>query len=209
MEGLRGRAGPTRAASDADPEQRPEGLTELLEKWRKGDDEAFAAVVPHFYKRLRALAESMMRGERRDHTLQATALVHESYLRLAQLRNQHWRDRRQFFTRCAFLMRNILVDHARRRRAVRHGGDNVFVPLNEQLDGRPDPLERALDVDRALDELAKIDEHLAEIVSLRSFAGLTIEETAMVVGVSTATVKRDWARARAWLQHHLAARSDP
>jgi RNA polymerase sigma factor (TIGR02999 family) len=178
-------------------------LTELLERWRQGDDDAFAAVVPHFYKRLRALAESMMRGERRDHTLQATALVHESYLRLVQLRDQHWDNRRQFFTRCAFLMRNILVDHARRRAALRHGGDKVFVALNDSLDGARDPIERALDVDRALSELAKIDEHLADLVSLRSFAGLTIEETAAVLGISTAKVKRDWALARAWLQHHL------
>jgi RNA polymerase sigma factor (TIGR02999 family) len=184
-----------------------ENLTELLEKWRLGDDEAFATVVPYFYKRLRALAESMMRGERRDHTLQATALVHESYLRLAQLRNQHWQGRRQFFTRCAFLMRNILVDHARRRRAIRHGGNQVFVPINEKLDGSRKPIERTLDVDRALTELASIDEHLAELVSLRYFAGLSIAETALVLDVSTATVKRDWAVARAWLRHHLTEES--
>lgn len=201
--GLDNRAHPSASALDD-----AGNLTELLERWRQGDDEAFATVVPHFYKRLRALAESMMRGERRDHTLQATALVHESYLRLTQLRDQHWQGRRQFFTRCAFLMRNILVDHARRRRAVRHGGDQVFVPLDEKLDGSRSPIERTLDIDRALTELAKVDEHLADVVSLRYFAGLSIAETAVVLDISTATVKRDWALARAWLKHHLSGEPD-
>jgi RNA polymerase sigma factor (TIGR02999 family) len=207
MEGLPEREGTAHAASNAGSREPGEALTELLERWREGDDEAFAEVVPHFYRRLQALAESMMRHERRDHTLQATALVHESYLRLAQLRNQRWRDRRQFFTRCAFLMRNILVDHARQRGALRRGGGHVFVPVNEQLDGRRAALERTLDIDRAISELERIDEHLAEVVSLRQFAGLTIEETAMVMDISTATVKRDWAIARAWLRNYLTGGS--
>ena len=159
-------------------------------------------LVPLVYDELRRLASSYLRGERADHTLQTTALVHEAYLKLADQRHTSWANRAHFFGIAAQAMRRILVDHARtRRRAKRDGGRPVT--LEEELagsSGRPDEI---LEVDEALARLALLDPRQARIVELRYFAGLTIDDTALALDLSPATVKREWTSARAWLQQEL------
>lgn len=190
-------------------------LTHLLERWRRGDDEAIAEVLPHFYARLRRLAQHLMNQERSDHTLEATALVHEAYMRLLSLREQHWSDRDQFFTRCAFLMRNVLVDHARRHGARRRGGGLPHRALDAAGSGSaagdsPDR-ETVLAVDEALAHLEEVDPQLAKLVLLRYFAGMTFPEIAALGDVSESTVKREWSVARAWLGarlHGTAGKTD-
>lgn len=159
-------------------------------------------LVPLVYQELRRLASSYLRGERADHTLQTTALVHEAYLKLADQRQTTWANRGHFFGIAAQAMRRILVDHARSRgRAKRNAGTPIT--LQEELAGATGPSDEVLDVDEALERLAQLDERQARIVELRYFAGLTIEDTAMALHLSPATVKREWTSARAWLQQEL------
>ncbi len=175
---------------------------ELLARWREGDQDALQALIPLVYKELHALAHRHLRAERPGHTLQSTALVHEVYLRLVGQGPAHTENRAHFIAVAARLMRQILVDYARNRRAAKRGPEHK-VELNETLDL---PESKSVDVvalDDALNELSRRDEQQVRIVELRFFGGLTLEETAEVVGVSTATVKRDWNVAKAWLTREV------
>lgn len=176
-------------------------ITELLRAMEAGSPGAADRLIPVVYEELRALAGSYLRGERADHTLQTTGLVHEAYLRLVDQRRTNWQNRHHFFGIAAQAMRRILVDHARRRRSARRDAARA-VPLDEARIA-VDPDGDILGVDEALHRLADLDERQARIVELRYFAGLTIEETAGALGISPATVKREWLSARAWLQREL------
>jgi RNA polymerase sigma-70 factor, ECF subfamily len=180
----------------------PHNVTELLRAWGGGDDEALALVTPLVHAELRHIARRHMRGERKDHTLQVTALVNECYLRLADARHVHWQDRTHFLAWASRVMRRVLVDFARERRADKRGGGAEHVPLD---DGRPSPSpDRDLvALDDALAALAVLDERKARVVELRFFGGLSHDEVAAVLGVSAKTVMRDWQLARAWLLDQL------
>jgi RNA polymerase sigma factor (TIGR02999 family) len=181
---------------------RSEKVSQLLDDHRAGDRGAFDQLVPIVYDELRAVAAGVLRAERPFHTLQATALVHEAYMRLADQKDVEWQNRAHLLGVAARIMRRLLVDYGRaRRRAKRGGGANV--PLEEALvvAGETEPDLVALD--EALRGLAAVDAQQSRIVELRYFGGLTIEETAEVLGVSTMTVKRDWRAARAWLHRRL------
>lgn len=174
-------------------------VTELLARWSAGDAEARDRLIPLVYGELRRIARKVLAGQRENHSLQSTALVHEAYLRLAGAHAIDWQDRVHFFSLAAQLMRRILVDHIRRKLAKKRGGENVTVVLDENmaLSG-----ERELDLlalDDALNELAAIDQRQSRVVELRFFAGLSIEDTSMALEISPATVKREWATAKLWL----------
>ena len=180
-------------------------VSRLLADWSKEDPAARDALVAIVYKELQRLAHRYMQGERANHTLQTTALVNEAYLRLTDLTRMQWRDRAHFFAMAATLMRRVLVDHARDRARDKRGGGVVFTALEEEPMAAPSSID-ALALDEALDRLAAIEPQHARIVELRYFAGLTIEETSEALGISPATVKRDWTWARAWLHHTLGGR---
>ena len=188
------------------PPPRPaHGVTELLRAWGGGDAAALDQLVPVVYEELRRQAKRYLRHEAAGHTLQTTALVHEAYLRLVDQRHARWESRTQFFGVAAQLMRRILVDHARRHHAAKRGGSAISEPLEEDTAAAQ---ERDVDVvalDEALTRLAAFDERQARVVELRYFTGLGIEETAEVLGISPATVKREWVMARAWLKRELSA----
>ena len=174
-------------------------ITKLLFRWREGDQDALQQLMPLVYDELRRLARHYLRQERTDHTLQSTALVHEAYLRLAGENPPEWQNRAHFFGIAANIMRRILVECARGRKAAKRGGDACYLNLDETL-AFSNPLNLAvLELDRALSELAELDAQQSRIVELRFFAGLSIEDTSEVMGISRATVKRDWVSARAWL----------
>jgi RNA polymerase sigma factor (TIGR02999 family) len=181
----------------------PNEISQLLVKWSDGDTAAREKLLPLVYDELRQLARSYLRRERTNHTLQPTALVHEAYLRLVNEHTVTWQHRAQFFGLAATMMRNILVDHARRHKAEKRGGGDFAVSLSEanrfssQLD------VNLIALDEALTNLAASSPQHTRIVELRYFGGLTIEETAKVLGISHATVERDWAFARAWLKKEL------
>jgi RNA polymerase sigma factor (TIGR02999 family) len=176
----------------------------MLQAWARGDKDAAERVFPLVYDQLRRLAARQLRRERRGHTLQPTALVHEAYVRLAGQRAAEWPDRAHFFAMAARVMRHVLVDHARRNRAAKRGGSACRVSLDEASPaGRPLELE-VVALDEALEELAALDPDQARIVELRFFAGMTVEEVAAALGVSAATVQRDWRTARAWLYRRIA-----
>ena len=177
-------------------------VSRLLADWSKEDPAARDALVAIVYKELQRLAHHYMQGERANHTLQATALVNEAYLRLTDLTRMQWRNRAHFFAMAATLMRRVLVDHARDRARDKRGGGVVFTTLQDERVATPPGID-ALALDEALDRLAAIDPMHARIVELRYFAGLTIEETSDALGISPATVKREWTFARAWLHHQL------
>jgi RNA polymerase sigma factor (TIGR02999 family) len=185
--------------------QRVEGITQLLVKWSDGDKSALDELMPLVYDELRRLARSYLRSQRQSHTLQPTALVHEAYVRLIDQKNVSLQNRAQFFGLAAASMRSILVDHARRHRAAKRGGPQYTVSLNEAegLTGKSDVDLVALD--DALNALADIKPGHSRVVELRFFGGLTIEETAEVLGTSHATVERDWAFARSWLRREMSA----
>ena len=174
-------------------------VTTLLYRWREGDREALEQLMPLVYEELRRLAHYYLRQERSDHTLQSTALVHEAYLRLAGQKTPEWQNRAHFFGIAARIMRQILMEYARGRGAAKRGGGACKITLDEDFKA---PDEIGVDVvalDKALNELSEIDEQQGRIVELRFFGGLTIEDTSEVLGISPATVKRDWVTARAWL----------
>lgn len=183
----------------------PADVTGLLLLWSEGDVDARAELIPLIYAELRRRAAALLGGERPDHTLQPTALIHEAYQRLVDQRRVQWRNRAQFFAVAAGLMRRILVDHARRRRALRRGGAAGRETLGEEAAAAPvaGPDAEVLGVDAALSELAALDPEQARIVELRFFGGLSVQEVAAVMGTSRATVHRDWAMARAWLRRRL------
>jgi RNA polymerase sigma factor (TIGR02999 family) len=180
-------------------------VTVLLRAWREGDRSREQALFDAVYAELRGCAARYLGRERRDHTLQPTALVHEAYLRMANQAGVAWQNRAHFIAIAASMMRRILVDHARAHGADKRGGEweRISIDLAE-LEDAHDPAD-LLALDGALEELAAIDELHGRIVDLRFFGGLSIEETAEVVGSSPATVKREWALARAWLFRRLAA----
>lgn len=178
-------------------------VTALLLAWSDGDTEARDRLMGVLYQELRRLAGAQLRSERRDHTLQATALVNEAYLRLVDQTRVEWRNRAHFFAISARMMRRVLVDDARRRRAAKRGGGVAPVDIDQVSD--PD-VEASVDLvalDHALEELARVDDRAARVVEMRFFGGLTVEETAEALELSPATVKREWASARAWLYRAL------
>jgi RNA polymerase sigma factor (TIGR02999 family) len=178
-------------------------LTELLAAAGAGESGALERVLPLVYDELKLLAESLFREERTDHTLQTTALVHEAYLRLVGQHELSWENRRHFFGIAARAMRQILVDHARHRHARKRDGGHP-VTLDDAVAASAAPAEDILGVDEALGRLAAVAPRAAQVVELRYFAGLSLEETAEALGVAPATVKRDWMSARAWLQRELS-----
>jgi RNA polymerase sigma factor (TIGR02999 family) len=184
-------------------------VTGLLLRWSEGDAGALDRLLPLIYAELRRIASRQLRGERQEHTLAPTALVHELYLRLVDQRRSTWHNRAQFFGLAAQLMRRILVDHARTQHAAKRGGSVTRVSLDELIeDGLtgpnvPGPTADVLAIDEALDRLASLDGDQARIVELRFFTGLSVEETAHVLKRSARTVKREWRLARAWLYREL------
>ncbi|HKW03259.1 MAG TPA: sigma-70 family RNA polymerase sigma factor [Vicinamibacterales bacterium] len=180
-------------------------ITGLLQRWRDGDAQALDELTPLVYDELHQLAAPYMRRERPGHTLQPTALVHEAFMRLAGLRRANFENRLHFYGAAAQVMRRILVDHSRRRGAAKRGRDHLTLPLNEAT---PLGIDTRLDLvalDDALKQLTIVAERPARVVELRFFGGLTVEETALVLGIAPATVKRHWAFARAWLLRELSA----
>ena len=181
----------------------PKGVTQLLEKWSNGDQSALDELMALLYDELRRLASAYLRRERPDHTLQPTALVNEAYMRLVDQRHTTWQNRAQFFGIAAQLMRRILVDHARAHYAAKRGGPQYAISLSQVDRFARQPDVKLLALHDALDELATIDPQQGRIVEQRFFGGLSIEETAEVLGVSHATVERDWKMARAWLRREM------
>jgi RNA polymerase sigma-70 factor (ECF subfamily) len=184
------------------PEFPSQALHRLLANWQAGDQTALEALVPLVYNELHGLAHHYLRAERPDHTLQTTALINEAYLRLVEQGPFQTQNRGQFVALAATLMRQILVDYARRHRSAKRGND-----CKVTLDDGPGPVKNedvdVLALDGALMQLAERDPQQSQIVELRFFAGLTVEETAAVLNISTATVKRDWSMARAWLSRRI------
>ncbi len=181
-------------------------VTGLLLKWSHGDQQALQELMPLVYGELRRLAGRYLRRERSDHTLQSTALVHEAWMKLVDQRSVQWQNRAHFFAVAAQIIRRILVDYARNRHAAKRGAYACKLSLDEAIEV---PKQRDVDLialDDALDGLARIDPQQSRIVELRFFAGLSIDETAEVLHVSPATVKRDWVSAKAWLYREMAGR---
>jgi RNA polymerase sigma factor (TIGR02999 family) len=184
--------------------QNSESVTQLLLKWNDGDPKALERLMPVVYSELRRLAANYLRRERQNHTLQPTALVNEAYLKLVNQRQSHWQNRAQFFGVAAQLMRRILVDHARQHKATKRGGpsqERLSITNVEALSATPEVDLLALH--EALEELTELDPQQGRIVELKFFGGLSIEETAEVLGIGHATVERDWKMARAWLRRKL------
>jgi RNA polymerase sigma-70 factor (ECF subfamily) len=180
---------------------------DLLAELRKEGSSHTGALLPVVYAELRKLARHYLSNERPEHTLQATALVHELYLRLIPQAEANWDDRGKFIGIAAHVMRQILVEHARGRNRQKRGGDRQRVPLADNLAViAPEASDRWEDLDHALNRLADLDLRQAQIVELRYFGGLTVDETAGVLGISSKTVKRDWSIARAWLRRELESR---
>jgi RNA polymerase sigma-70 factor, ECF subfamily len=180
-------------------------VTILLAEITKGNQDAISKLVPLVYDEMRRLANRYMRRERTNHTLQATALVHEAYLKMVEQRSD-WRSRAHFFGAAAQVMRHILIDHARGHTRMKRGGAKEAMALDEALVFSPEKSEELLAVDGALGRLAKLDPRQAKVVEMRFFGGLTVEETAEALGISPMTVKRDWSLARAWLYGDLERR---
>jgi len=174
-------------------------VTQLLVNWSNGDQGAAEALMPLVYGELRRLAGSYLRRERSDHTLQSTALVHEAFIRLVDQREVHWKSRAHFYGIAAQMIRRILVDHARNRQAGKRGSGAIKLSLDDAHELLIPQELNVLRLDDALNELAALDERQSRVVELRFFTGLSLEETAEVMKLSTATVKREWSSARAWL----------
>jgi RNA polymerase sigma factor (TIGR02999 family) len=182
--------------------QSAETVSQLLVQWRGGNDEALRALIPLVYGELHAVAHRYLRAEHPGHTLQSTALVHEAYLRLVEQSPVQIQNRAHFIAVAARLMRQILVDYARRRHAAKRGAE-CKVELDEGFDLAPKPAIDVLALDAALIRLSRRDLQQGRIVEMRFFGGLTVEETAEVLDVSAATVKRDWSMAKAWLTREM------
>jgi RNA polymerase sigma-70 factor, ECF subfamily len=179
-------------------------VSQLLEAWGGGDKTALERLMPLVYRELRYLARRQMRRERSNHSLQPTELVNEAYLRLVQQRAAQWQHRAQFFAVAASIMRRILVDHARRSHYQKRGGGAVRMSLDEVDLVSAAPAEQIVALDGALQALEAVDQRKSQVVELRYFAGLSIEEIAHVLSVSPVTVKRDWALAKTWLYRHMS-----
>lgn len=182
----------------------PQDVTQLLQAWRLGQDAALEELLPLVHQELRHLAWRYMFGERHDHTLQATALVNEAYLRLVNSRQVNWKNRAHFFAISAQLMRRILVDAARARGYKKRGGGALKVTLNEELMGTLEKGRDLVALDDALKVLSEVDPRKSRVVELRSFGGLGVKETAEVLNVSPETIMRDWRLAKAWLKREMS-----
>jgi RNA polymerase sigma factor (TIGR02999 family) len=178
-------------------------ITQLLLAWGEGDQSALERLTPLVYEELRRLARRQMSREYEGHTLQATALIHEVYLRLVEFQNVRWQDRAHFFAVCARLMRRILIDFARSRGSLKRGGNDRKLPLEEGLIVYADVPAELLDLEQALIKLAQEDPRKSDVVELRFFGGLKVKEIAEVLKVSPDTVMRDWSLARAWLLREM------
>lgn len=181
-------------------------VTQLLIEWSNGDKAALDKLMPLIHEELRRLAHHYMSRERPSHTLQTSALVNEAYLRLVNRKGVHWQNRAHFFAIAAQLMRSILVDHARSHAYAKRGGGAHKIELDEAMIVSEERAAEVVALDDVLKELADIDPQQSRIVELRFFGGLTIEETAEVVHLSPATIKREWSTAKAWLYHQLSNR---
>lgn len=175
----------------------------MLQDWSRGNRAAADSLVPFVYDELRRVAANYLRGERSNHTLQPTALVNEAYLKLIDISNISWQDRVHFFAVASNVMRQILVDYARARATDKRGGAAQTISLNEAISFSKESEVDLLSLNDALDRLAKLDPQQARIVEMRFFGGLSVEETALVLGFSTRTVKREWSFAKAWLHKTL------
>jgi RNA polymerase sigma factor (TIGR02999 family) len=182
---------------------REDDVTGLLAAWRQGDRAADSRLMAIVYRDLRRVARRKLGTERADHSLEPTALVHEAYLRLVDFRRLRWQNRTHFFAIAARVMRQVLVDHARAHAAAKRAGGGWKVPVSDAAGATEPRTVDLLDLDGALERLAAIDERLADLVVLRFFGGLTVEEAAESLAVSPATAKRHWTRARAWLFREL------
>ncbi len=189
-------------------EDRAADLTQLLQRWSEGDRNALDRLMPLVYGELRRLANFYLQQERPDHTLQPTALVHEAYLRLVDQRNARWQNRAQFYGVAAQIMRRILVDHARQHQAEKRKAMKDPLPLDEALTIPINADLSLVELDRSLEALSAFDPKKCRLVELRFFVGLNIEDTAEALGISPATVKREWAVAKAWLYHDMSTRAD-
>ena len=189
----------TPAVPPSTPSNTASNVTQLLVDWRNGDQAAFEQLMPVVYDELRRIAKRYMSREASHHTLQTTALVNEAYLRLVNQQDVEWQNRAHFFAISAQIMRHLLVDHARARNYAKRGGGAIQVSLNEEIASVADETVDLLALDEALTRLAAVDARKSRIVELRYFGGLSYEETAVVLGVSEITIKRDWLKARAWL----------
>jgi RNA polymerase sigma factor (TIGR02999 family) len=184
----------------------PHDVTRLLVDWSHGDSSALEKLTPLVYGELKRLAGRYLRRERAEHTLQSTALVHEAYLRLIDQSQVQWQNRAQFYGIAAEMIRRILIDHARGRQAAKRGDGAIRLTLDDAM-AAPGSLDLDLvALDDALADLARLDPRQSRLVELRFFAGLSIEESAEVLGISPATVKREWTAAKAWLYRELSAR---
>lgn len=184
-------------------------VTQLLANWGQGSLEAREELIPLVYQELRSLASSYLRRERPDHTLQPTALVHEAYIRLVDQRNVTWENRHHFFGAAAQLMRRILVDHARSHLAEKRGSGMAKVALTEAIAMSQEQPAQMLVLNDCLTRLAAIDPQQGQIVELRVFGGLKVEEITAIMGISSSTVKRDWALAKAWLSREISSAEAP
>ena len=186
-----------------------EGITQLLEKWSKGDEKALDQLMPLVYDELHRLAEGYLRRERREHTLQPTALVNELFLKFFDQNSMSWQNRAQFFGVAARIMRRILVDHARAHHSVKRGGDRLAVSLKDIAAFGAQPDADLLVLHDVLNQLEQLDPVQGRIVELRFFGGLTIRETAEVMDISHATVEREWRTAKAFLKRELTRITKP
>jgi RNA polymerase sigma factor (TIGR02999 family) len=189
------------SADAADPGE----ITQLLQSWSAGDRSAYEKLFPVLYAQLRALAEREFRRESPGHTLQPTAIVHEAYVELLGQRDPRFENRRHFLAVAAFVMRRLLAEHARARKAQKRGGGVSPLPLEAAVGVDSGAWEEVTAVDRALERLRAVDPRSADVVLLRYFGGLSHEEIGEVLGVSIATVKRDWTVARSWLRRELSS----
>ena len=178
-------------------------VTQLLARWTEGSDAALHALIPLVYDELHRLAHAYLLGERRDHTLNTTALIHEAYLQLRDVQALEWQSRAQFYGLAARIMRHILINYASRRKAQKRGGGRHPVALDDVALVAHERAEELLALDEALTRLEALDERQSRVVEYRFFGGLNIDETAEALGVSAATVSRDWTMARAWLNREL------
>ncbi|HEX3818874.1 MAG TPA: sigma-70 family RNA polymerase sigma factor [Candidatus Sulfotelmatobacter sp.] len=179
-------------------------ITQLLQAWRQGDERALEKLTPQVYRELHRAARRCMSRERNGHTLQTTALINELYLRLSDLKLIDWQNRAHFFALCARQMRRILTDQARARRSHKRGDGAKAISLDDVLAISPEPSTDLVAVDDALNQLAKVDDRKSQVVVMRFFGGLSVEETAEVLKVSPDTVARDWRLAKAWLMRELS-----
>ena len=181
-----------------------ENITDLLVSYGRGDKESLDKLMPVVYDELRRQAARYLRREQPGHTLQTTALIHEAYVRMVDQRNVQWQNRAHFFGIAAQMMRRILVDHARTKKRAKRGGSDIRVSLDDATVAVKGQDLDVVAVDEALTRLEKFDKQQSRVVELRFFSGLTVEETAEVMGISPATVKRDWSMAKAWLHRELS-----